>query len=50
MIDLLREIWMFLRKRKKLWLLPIVIVLFILGMFVVIGQGSVAAPLIYAVF
>ena len=49
-MDFFSELFQFLRARKKLWLLPIVIVLLILGGFIVFVQGSALAPFIYAVF
>ena len=47
---LIREFWLFLRQNKKLWLLPIVIVLVLLGVLLVVGQGSALAPFIYTIF
>tara|TARA_B100001173_G_C15633471_1_gene398135 strand:+ start:384 stop:533 length:150 start_codon:yes stop_codon:yes gene_type:complete len=44
------EFWEFLRVRKKYWLLPIIIVLVIFGGLIVLTQGSVVAPFIYAIF
>jgi hypothetical protein len=49
-MDFLRELWAFLKTRKKLWLLPIVLVLLLLGGLIVVVQGSAIATLIYAVF
>ena len=49
-MEFLKELWMFLRVRKKLWLAPIIIVLLILGGLLIIAQGSVVAPLIYTIF
>jgi hypothetical protein len=46
----LKELWMFLRVRKKLWLAPIIIVMIILGGLLIIAQGSVVAPFIYTLF
>jgi hypothetical protein len=45
-----RELWSFLRVRKKWWLLPIILVLLVVGLLLVIAQGSVLAPFIYTVF
>ena len=45
-----RELWAFMRARKKWWLLPIIIVMAILGAFIAFAQGSVLAPFIYAIF
>lgn len=46
----LKEFWAFLSKRKKLWLLPIVIVMVLLGALLIFAQGSVLAPFIYTLF
>jgi hypothetical protein len=45
-----KELWTFLRIRKKLWLLPIIIVMVLLGGLLVLAQGSVVAPFIYTLF
>jgi len=49
-MEFIREFWNFLRVRKKLWLAPIIIVMVILGGLLVLAQGSVVAPFIYALF
>ena len=49
-MEFLKELWAFLRHRKKLWLAPIIIVLLILGGLLILGQGSVVAPFIYTIF
>ncbi len=49
-ISILSEFWMFIRVRKKYWLLPIVIFLVLLGTLIVLTQGSAIAPFIYALF
>jgi hypothetical protein len=46
----LRELWQFLRERKKLWLLPLIITLVLLGALLLLSQGSVVAPFIYTLF
>lgn len=46
----IRELWQFLRVRKKLWLLPIVLVLVAIGGLLVLAQGSIVAPFIYTLF
>jgi hypothetical protein len=48
--EFLRELWAFMRERKKFWLLPIVFVLLLFGSLVVLTQGSVVAPFIYTLF
>ena len=45
-----KEMFNFLRKRKKLWLAPIFIVIVLLGGLLILGQGSVLAPFIYTLF
>jgi hypothetical protein len=49
-ISLLSEFTLFLKQNKKLWLLPIVITLVMLGALLVLVQGSALAPFIYTVF
>ena len=49
-MEILKELWNFLRVRKKLWLAPIIIVLVILGGLIILAQGSVVAPFIYTLF
>ncbi|MCB0421205.1 MAG: hypothetical protein KDD61_09415 [Bdellovibrionales bacterium] len=46
-MSFLSEIWMFLKVRKKYWLLPILITLLILGILVVFAQGTAVSPFIY---
>jgi hypothetical protein len=47
---ILSEFWTFLVSRKKLWLMPIFIVLVLLSLLIVATQGSAVAPFIYALF
>lgn len=49
-MDFLKELWAFLRLRKKLWLAPIIIVMLILGGLLILAQGSVVGPFIYTIF
>lgn len=49
-MEFFRELWRFLRQRKKLWLLPIILVLLLIGGLIVFVQGSALAPFIYTVF
>jgi hypothetical protein len=44
------ELWTFLRVRKKLWLLPLVLLMLIVGGLLIIAQNSVIAPFIYTLF
>jgi len=48
--SLLVELWAFLRARKKLWLAPVIVVMVIVGTLLIVAQGSVFAPFIYALF
>lgn len=50
MISFIRELWDFMRARKKFWLLPILIVMALLGVLIVLAQGSAIAPFIYTLF
>jgi hypothetical protein len=49
-MSFLLELWKFLRVRKKLWLLPIILVMLVLGGIMVLAQGSAIAPFIYTLF
>jgi len=49
-MSLLKELWRFIRVRKKFWLLPIIIMMFLFGGLIVVTQGSAVAPFIYTVF
>jgi hypothetical protein len=50
MLDLLKDLWGFMRERKKFWLMPIIIILVLLGGLLVLAQGSAIAPFIYTLF
>ncbi|MEE8321261.1 MAG: DUF5989 family protein [Gammaproteobacteria bacterium] len=50
MIDLIKDLWLFMRERKKFWLAPIIIVLVLLGGLIIFAQGSAVAPFIYTLF
>ncbi len=49
-MSFLAELWMFLRVRKKFWLLPILVMLVVFGGLVILTQGSAVAPFIYTLF
>tara|TARA_B100000989_G_scaffold297916_1_gene285252 strand:- start:23760 stop:23909 length:150 start_codon:yes stop_codon:yes gene_type:complete len=49
-MEFIKELWSFLRLRKKLWLSPIIIVMLIIGGLLIFAQGSVVAPFIYTLF
>ena len=50
MLDLLKDLWGFMKARKKFWLAPIIIVMLLLGGLIVMTQGSAVAPFIYTLF
>jgi hypothetical protein len=50
MLDILNDLWAFMKERKKFWLAPIIFVLLLLGGLVVLSQGSAIAPFIYTLF
>jgi hypothetical protein len=50
MTETLKELWMFLKVRKKFWLAPLVITFILLGALMVLTQGSAIAPFIYTLF
>ena len=50
MWDLLKDLWGFMRERKKYWLTPVILVLLLLGFLIVYAAGSAVAPFIYAIF
>lgn len=49
-LSILKEFWGFMKERKKWWLLPIVIMLVLLGLIIVLTEGSAVAPFIYTLF
>jgi hypothetical protein len=50
MLELFKDLWAFMKVRKKFWLAPIIIVLLLLGGLIVLTQGSAVAPFIYTLF
>lgn len=50
MMDLLIDLWGFMKERKKFWLAPIILVMLLLGGLIVLTQGSAIAPFIYTLF
>ncbi len=49
-MDFLREIWRFMKVRRKFWLLPIMVMMVIFGGLIVLTKGSAIAPFIYTIF
>jgi len=50
MLDLIKDLWLFMKERKKFWLVPIMIIMVLLGALLVLAQGSAIAPFIYTLF
>ena len=49
-MSFIAEFWMYLKVRKKFWLVPIFVVMFVFGFLVVLSEGSAVAPFIYTIF
>ena len=49
-MSMIKELWAFLRVRKKFWLWPIFIMMALLGVLIVLAHGSAIAPFIYTLF
>ena len=49
-MSFIKELWNFMRVRKKFWLLPILLMMALFGGLIVISQGSAVAPFIYTLF
>lgn len=50
MMEFIKDLWAFLKVRKKFWLMPIIIVLLLFGVLIVLTSGSAIAPFIYTLF
>ena len=50
MLELLKDLWAFMKARKKFWLAPIIVIMLLLGALIVLTQGSAVAPFIYTLF
>lgn len=49
-LSIIKEFWVFLKVRKKFWLLPIVIMLLLLGLLIIFTESTVLSPFIYILF
>tara|TARA_Y200000002_G_C22167816_1_gene449779 strand:+ start:90 stop:239 length:150 start_codon:yes stop_codon:yes gene_type:complete len=49
-MSFIKELFLFLKNRKKLWLAPVIIIMIVLGGLLILAQGSVFAPFIYTLF
>ncbi len=50
MLDLFKDLWDFMKERKKFWLAPIILIMVLLGALIVVAQGAAVAPFIYTLF
>lgn len=50
MIELLNDLWNFMKVRKKFWLAPILLMSMLLGALLIFAEGSAVAPFIYTLF
>ncbi len=50
MVDIFKDLWGFMRSRKKFWMAPIILILILLGTLMILAQGSAIAPFIYTIF
>ena len=50
MLELVKDLYAFLKLRKKLWMTPIIVTLLLLGTLIVLTEGSAFAPFIYTIF
>lgn len=49
-MDFIRDLWGFMRERKKFWLLPIILMLLLFGAMIIFTSGSAIAPFVYTIF
>ena len=49
-MEFVKDLWLYLRERKKFWLVPIIVILLLLGVLIVFGGSSAVAPFIYTMF
>ncbi len=50
MIDFIKDLWQFMRERRKLWLAPVIIIIVLIGVLIYLVEGSAVAPFIYTLF
>ena len=50
MLELIKDLWSFMRERKKFWMAPIIVVFLLLTVLIVFAEGSAVAPFIYTLF
>lgn len=49
-MEVIKDLWLFIKDRKKFWLAPVILILLLLGILIVFGGSSALAPFIYTLF
>ena len=49
-MEFIKDLWGFIRERKKFWLIPILLILLLIGLLIVFSSGSAIAPFVYTLF
>ena len=49
-MEFLKDLWSYMRERKKIWLIPLIVILLLFGTIIVLSSGSAIAPFIYTLF
>ncbi len=49
-MEFIKDLWGFLKERKKFWLIPLILILLLFGLLIVTASGSALAPFIYSIF
>lgn len=49
-MEFLKDLWKYMRERKKVWLIPLIVILLFFGILIVMSSGSAIAPFIYTLF
>jgi hypothetical protein len=49
-MEVIKDLWLFIKERKKFWLAPVIFILLLLGILIVFGGSSALAPFIYTLF
>jgi hypothetical protein len=49
-MEFFKDLWKYMRERKKVWLIPLIVILLLLGVLIVLSSGSAIAPFIYTLF
>jgi hypothetical protein len=49
-MEFLKDLWRYMKERKKVWLIPLIVILLFFGILIVLSSGSAIAPFIYTLF